>query len=456
MEASMFNELKKMLSRSAVAGGLCIALTGLATADVVTVTFQEGSLGYDSCFDRYISDTGADDADGDTVATKYLDGYAKDSSPDVQYLIRFDDIIGEDANQIPTNATILDAKITLTTSLASNAHTGGPYGVAGLVAEFDSGTTYWDDFSSNTSMGSRGPWWQDESATRPVGGFGGQMKGQRDSAPITPLVQSWVDSENYGMVVQAGLSDDVDAPANTTDGWSIRTTGYPFSDSRPKLTVTYTTADIEINSFQEGTDGYAGTTMAIIHSGNNALIADADEDVNDGATFTEQTFLDGIMFSSIDGVTSSPDLLTLIKFDGIFGTDEGQAPTDVPVAKAWLVITTGNTSTACQTVGPFSAYTMLREWDMTSLHSSFGEVNGLQVGDGDISEALDTLDGFIRGAEVWFDVTDYVEGVRTGAADNGVAVQGDGTSDGWQIHTNGSDEVDARPRLVVYSGDLNS
>ena len=57
---------------------------------------------------------------------------------------------------------------------------------------------------------------------------------------------------------------------------------------------------------------------------------------------------------------------------------------------------------------------MLRPWDTTSLHSSFGAVNGLQIGDGDIGPVLDSLDGFIRGAEVWFDVTAYLEGVRTG------------------------------------------
>jgi hypothetical protein len=60
----------------------------------------------------------------------------------------------------------------------------------------------------------------------------------------------------------------------------------------------------------------------------------------------------------------------------------------------------------------------------------------------------------IRGAEVWFDVTNYLEGVRTGAADNGIAILTTGTADGWQINTNGSATTSARPRLVVYSADL--
>src|SRR5690606_5230945 len=101
------------------------------------------------------------------------------------------------------------------------------------------------------------------------------------------------------------------------------------------------------------------------------------------------------------------------------------------------------------------AFTMLRDWDTTTMHSDFGSVNGLQEGDGDISSALDSLDGFIRGAEAWFDVTDYLEGVRNGADDYGIAIMADGTQDGWQIHANGSGVADARPRLVVYSGDVN-
>jgi hypothetical protein len=99
---------------------------------------------------------------------------------------------------------------------------------------------------------------------------------------------------------------------------------------------------------------------------------------------------------------------------------------------------------------------MLRSWDTTSLHSSFGSVNGLQVGEGDISPALDSQDGVIRGADVWFDVTEYLEGVRNGATDNGIAILTTGTADGWQIHTNGSLTADARPRLVVLSGNAAS
>ena len=455
----MVVKFKRFTFRAVWAGCFCLAIAGIATAQVVTVSFQNGVNGYTGMFDRMISERNDHNQDGSEVANDFLDGYQTDTSPDEQALLRFDDIFGSEPGQIPSGATILSAELILTTSLVGNAQTGGPYGVAGMLQAFDSTTTYFGDFTTTTNLVSRGAWWQDGSATRPVGGWGYQIPGITEGTNVASVVQSWSDgAPNYGFVVQAGLPDQINEVANTTDGWSIRTTGYPLSDTRPKLEVTYTTASVAKNTFQDGTGGYTGTTMAIVRSGTNAMIEDTTdldnpERTEDGSTL-DQTFLDGVIFTDTIGTTSSVDDLALLKFDNVFGAEPGQAPMDVPVAKAWVVITTGDSNANARTNGPYSAYTMLRPWDATSLHSSFGAVNGLQVGDGDISPVLDTHDGFIRGAEVWFDVTDYLEGVRTGTPDYGVAIQANGTADGWQIHTNGSTTLDARPRLVVYSADL--
>jgi len=455
----MIAKFKSFIVRAAVAGAFCVALAGIAGAEVVTISFQNGVDGYTGTFDRTISERNDHNVDGSEVVSDFLDGYTTDSSPDEQRLIRFDNIIGSEPGQIPAGATILSAELVVTTSLVGNAQTGGPYGVAGLLQPFDSTTSYFVDFTSTTNLVSRGAWWQDGSATRPVGGFGYQIPGITQGTNVTSVVQSWMDGvENHGLVIQAGLPDLINEVANTTDGWSIRTTGYPLSDSRPKLKVTYTTAPIAKNTFQDGTGDYAGTTMAIIRSGTNASIEDTGdldnpERTDDGSALN-QTFLDGVIFTDTAGNTSSPDDLALLKFDNVFGEEPGQAPMDVPVAKAWVVITTGDTNANARTNGSYSAHTMLRPWDVSTLHSSFGDINGLQIGDGDIGPALDSPEGFIRGAEVWFDVTDYLEGVRIGATDYGIAIQANGTADGWQIHTNGSTTLEARPRLVVYSADL--
>ena len=454
-------KFKSLIFHAVLAGGFCVALVGIAAAQVSTTSFQNGADGYTDTFDRWVGERDQDNQDGSTVANDFMDGYATDSSPDTQALLRFDNIIGSDPGHIPAGATVLSAELIVTTSLVGNAQTGGPYGVAGLLQPFDSTTSYFIDFTTTTNLGSRGAWWQDGSATRPVGGYGRQHPGNTDSANVTSIVQSWVDgTENHGLVIQAGLPDLINEVANTTDGWSIRTTGYPFSDTRPKLKVSYTTNPVEMNTFQDGTGDYTDTTMAIVRSGTNATIEDTGDldrpEMTEDASALDQTFLDGVRFTDIAGNTNSPDDLALLKFGNVFGTEPGQAPIDVPVARAWAVITTGDTSGSARTAGPYAAYAMLRLWDVSSLHSAFGAINGLQIGDGDIGPALDSPDGFIRGAEVWFDVTDYLEGVRTGATDHGIAIQASGTSDGWQIHTNGSTTLDARPRLVVYSVDLSA
>jgi len=447
-------KFKSLFLRAALVGGLCVAVTGSVVAEVVTTSFQNGVNGYTGTFERTISERNDHNVNGSEVPNDFLDGYQKDTSPDEQRLIRFDNIIGSDPGQIPAGATILSAKLVVNTSLFGNAQTGGPYGVAGIIQPFDSTTMYYD-YVSQTEMVGRGPWWEDGSATRPVSAYGPQDQGNTDSANVTSVVQSWVDGmENNGLAIQAGLSNEITQVANTTDGWSIRTIGYPLADTRPKLVVSYTTTPVVKRTFQEGKDGYAGTVMAIVRSGTNALIADTPDEATEDASTLDQTFLDGALFTDLTGVTSSPDDLAFLKFANVFGTEPNQAPMDVPVAKAWVVITTGDTSNNARSAGPYAAYPVLQPWDMTSLHSSFGAINGLQVSDGDIGPALDSQNAFTRGAEAWFDVTDYLEAVRTGATDNGIAIQANGTSDGWQIHTNGSTTPDARPWLVVYSADL--
>jgi hypothetical protein len=275
---------------------------------------------------------------------------------------------------------------------------------------------------------------------------------------------------NHGMVVQAGMSDfqaldsngtPVDSQANTADGWSVQTTGYPIADGRPKLEVTYTTEPVTARTFQRGdANGYAADTMVRVRSGSNVLMDDGGEGTDDGLGLQEG-FLDGANITLPDGTASSDDNFALVKFGNVFGAGASQSPADVPVAKAWVVLTTGddvNETTGdsdAHSTGPYSAHAMLRDWDTTTLHNQLGAVAGLQVADNDISPALSVQDGMIRGSEVWFDVTSYLEGVRQGAADYGVAIQAAGTADGWSIHFNGSNEADLRPRLVVYSGDVN-
>jgi hypothetical protein len=441
---------------------LVAAAAHTAYAVTETVSFQNGVNGYTGTFDRKIDDRGdaANEFDGSTVPHYFVDGYDADPvSNDGQGLIRFNNIIGTGPGQIPAGAYILDAQLQISTSPAGNAQSGGPWGVARLLQAFDSNTTYFGSFNcGGCSLGSRGAWWQDGYSTRPVAGFGGQWQGAVDSAYIGPLVQAWASGEtNHGLVIQTGFGADALQTSGTTDGWAINATGHPLAGLRPQLSVTYTTDPIEVNTFQRDLNGYAGDTMAWVRSGT-ALFGTTttpdptvDDVTTDGLTLT-QSFLDGPQFSNPAGDTSSPDDLALVKFNNVFGSGANQAPADVPVAKAWLVVTTGEDSQNAASNGDWSVYPVLRNWDTTTTYTSFGSTPGLQVVDGDLGNVLETKEGITTGSEVWFDVTSYLEGVRNGAVDNGLAVLSTATADGWQIHFNGSTEATARPRLVVASG----
>src|SRR5262245_7317989 len=116
-----------------------------------TVSFQNGVNGYTGTFDRKIDErTGTNEINGSTVQNYFLDGYAPapTDSPDGQGFIRFDNIIGPGAGQVPANAFVLDAQLQLTTSQAGSAQTNGPWGVARLSQPFDSTTSYFANFPS--------------------------------------------------------------------------------------------------------------------------------------------------------------------------------------------------------------------------------------------------------------------------------------------------------------------
>lgn len=446
-----------------------------------TVSFQRDVNGYTDVAEMRISfdynstaipinsDNMRDGNDGLTTTTYYLiDSFQADDpvtpavedSNDEQELIKFGSILGSGAGQIPLGATILDAQMTYKTyDTGTTPPSPGAWGVAALNQPFTAATRYTDFPSSNPNplLPYRGAWFEDGAdqaighpyATRAVGAFAGPQSagppptgtnnlGGVTNADVFAIVQRWADdptgSNNYGMVVQGGFTGQ-------TNGWGFFTSGSPTIENRPKLSVTYTTSPIGKKTFQRDLNGYNGDTMARLDSG--ADLAGAGDDVTlDGSTLTGAYYVDGA--TSTGGI-----LLDLVKFTNVFGAGANQSPADKPVAKAWLVLTTGLNDDN-RSPGPFEVHRMLRDWTVTSTYTGFGATAGLQEADGDIGPAVDTNYGAINGGESWFDITSYLEAVRTGAQDYGLAVL-PGTTDGWAIMMNGATDTTIRPRLVVYS-----
>jgi len=465
---------------------VAVALAGTAvlaqSAQAVTATtsFQNGINGYTGLFDRKIDERGGtNDQNGAEVTQYFLDGYNADNgSPDGQALLRFDNIIGNGPGQIPASATILSASLQVSTSTSGNAQSAGPWGMAQLLQPFDTSTTYFGSFNcGGCALTSRGAWFEDGYTNRPIAGYGSNWQGEVTSNDVRAIVQNWVNgAANHGVVIQTGN------PRGTDDGWGVLSSGHPLPERRPKLSVTYTTESVTARTYQRDLNGYSGDVLAYVKSGTNIVGTTTETDSGkddityDGLTGTPtvaanstidpaptalthfQQFLDGPQFESPTGVANSVDDFALIKFGNVFGAGANQSPANVPVAKAWLSVTTGTTtdlgapSTAAMTNGEWAVHRVLRDWNTSTLHSEIGALPGLQVADGDISAPLDIQEGIIFGSEVWFDVTSYLEGVRTGAADFGLALKSLATADGWQIHLNGSTDADLRPKLHVISG----
>ena len=106
-------KMKRLVACSAFASG-ALVLGGMTQAQVVNKTLQNGLNGYAGTVDRKLSEVAANDVFGNTVAQYFLDGYSSGTtvSPDEQGLIRFDNLIGNGANQIPANAHIVGRQST--------------------------------------------------------------------------------------------------------------------------------------------------------------------------------------------------------------------------------------------------------------------------------------------------------------------------------------------------------
>jgi hypothetical protein len=456
----------KVFKLATAAAVLLWANVALAFTTTVT-SFQQDVDGYTGTFDRKISEEVVDTSgvshpekeyNGSTVSYEAVDGHGTDSagnpSPDSQVLIKFDSIIGSGAGQIPANASILDAQLLLTTGNSSNSQTGGPVGAAALLQPFDSNTSYYASYSCGCTLGSQGPSWTATapavaSTQRPNGGVGSTAISTLGPPPVfvvgsldvRSMVQQWTNGTltNNGLAVQMGFT-------GTTDAWNFGSTGNPDVTQRPKLQVTYTTAPTKVTTIKNGTSTYAGETDVLVESGTD-YVSPTDDVTLQGSTLTSGQNID--TGESVIDATNPSRNRALLKFNDIFGTQAWSAPADKPVAKAWLVMTTGG-GTNARAPGPFEVHPMLRAWDpATVTYSNVGPNPGITEADGDIGPALFTKTGMISGSEAWFDVTSYLEAIRSGATDFGLDVTpGANVGDGWQAFLQGSSN---RPRLVIYS-----
>jgi hypothetical protein len=410
-----------------------------------TVTFQQGTDGYTGCFDRLLDivNGGRDGSTVDTTLTSFFIDGDPDDAARADYLIRFDNIIG--GGGIPAGATILDAKLTLTTtdtSVSSNSPSGESYNVYRLTQAFDSNSTLDGDFGDGDGLFTSfvdGVEPEQGECDFNVGTFDHDFDNSpmevniAYSADVTRAVQSWVDGDdNLGLAIMSDHTDN-------DDGWSVHSTGSSLTTARPILEVTYTTAAVQVFEFQQGLNGYMGTSDLFLRQENSAI---------DGSTVSEE-FLDGD-----DGVLKgSNDDPYMIKFDisSITNLDE--------VVKAELIFKTGISSASSDSAGAteWGVHQMLVDFDPTS--SQYFDYSGLfsdMVNAGEIAPVTTFFQDIDEAELMKADVTDIVKNWLENGDDNfGIYVGSHNTDNGWQIFSSGAVNPDLAPMLRIYILDEN-
>lgn len=423
----------------------------------VTVTFQQGVDGYTGTYDRLINiANNRNGAEVDTTGSAFfIDGDPIDESR-ADYLIRFDEIIGE--NKIPAGAKILKATLTLKTTstvVSSNSQSGESYSIYRLTRPFDTNSTLDGDFGdedfafsfyldgvtpkidsflqldAGVTANDIDADWCLGTFDRPIGST--QMAvDQFYTADMTRAVQSWIDGfPNFGVAV---ISDHVD----NDDGWSVHSTGSSDVAARPQLTVVYTLdPNVKIFDLQDGLNGYDGTTDVFLREQAESI---------DGSTIL-QGFLDGLLNQA-----NSFDDPYMIKFDlsNLLGEDELLEE----VVSAELIFKTGISSLAsdAQTTGGagYSVHQMLMGFTAGSQYTDFAGNSAAMILAGQIDGPVGLYEYIDEAEVVSVDVKSIVSRWMLDGEDNhGFYVGALNTDNGWQIFSSGAAETALAPMLRV-------
>src|SRR5438874_6421605 len=211
----------------AVAAANVKAVTGAFITDppAVVQTFRQGQNSYSGAHDTHIrTDQPTATFGATTILSSDLDtDSGKAGNQQIQSLVRFDNIIGSAAGQVPTGATIASAKLILFSDSATGAETVNNIEIHRMLTSWSESST-WNSLSAGISANGI------EAAAAP----------DFANAPAT-LAHPWF----------FDVTDTVQAYANgaANFGWAVMPTGlddYRFNSSeaatlsfRPGLEITY-------------------------------------------------------------------------------------------------------------------------------------------------------------------------------------------------------------------------
>ena len=185
-----------------------------------TVTFQEGLSGYAGTQDTYILETSPTSSFGTLDSFEWdTEDTAGNANSRKYGLLRFENIFGSGAGQIPVGSTIISAALEYT---IWNNTANGPGSLNPALVSWDENTTY-NTFGSTAGV-------QPEDFGAKVADVPGAAA-QAYSVDVTASLAAWVSNPalNLGWLFTAAGTDGVDA----------RSSEYATMSQRPKLTVVY-------------------------------------------------------------------------------------------------------------------------------------------------------------------------------------------------------------------------
>jgi hypothetical protein len=183
----------------------------------VTKTFQQGVGGYASAHDTYVESANP------TVAHSTGTIAVADGSPQTQALIRFDNLIGSGAGQVPAGSQILRAQVTFTTGTTANDQSAATMSLHRMLKAWVDGDTWASLVGGVSTDGVEAAAIADNALTP-------ELLGNSITFDVTGSLQAWANgAPNNGWLVN---------PFGT-DGWRWDTSDFATSTLRPKLEVTY-------------------------------------------------------------------------------------------------------------------------------------------------------------------------------------------------------------------------
>lgn len=288
----------------------------------------QGLNGYNGAADTYIQEANTVVNNGGSAI---LWSDYRDANPNTQQaLLRFDNLFGAGGNQLPANARILGAYLTLTSTQSSNSSGDGGQ-LYRMVQTWDPNAT-WDSFGGDGVQTNGSEALATSYAAAGNASRGPNVPDGLGSIDVTQDILAWRSGEaNNGWLITGWVGG--------SDGWGFSSSEVNDVGTRPRLTILWTIDD----SFTNPTTASEGSYTVVVNGGTPGEVyipywnidwgdgssdavyvpgaGGANHTYDDGTyTVTAQADYQALVTRMFYQNAANPDLLAYWNFDETTGT----------------------------------------------------------------------------------------------------------------------------------------